>query len=172
MAYICKGRKSTAGNDHYHIFINSVAGISTIIRLGGLKPKDCRIVCSQSDEDTKERNEKKLPEGFSIQTTKDNICLFNFYTATCFEGQDISDPDGRTFIVSEGNKDHTKVDVTTTLLQICGRIRDSRYGTEINQYYSTSPYKNVSPEEFKASVMDELMAAEESAIIFNQIPEG
>lgn len=171
MAYICKSRKLRMGNDNYHIFINSVQGISTIIRLAGLKAGDCRIVCSQS-EDAKEKNEKKLPDGFTVQTTVNPVRLFNFYTATCFEGQDISDPNGRTFIVSEGNKDHTKIDISTTLLQICGRIRDSKYGTEINQYYSTSPYRDVSLDEFRASVMEELKAAEEAAAIFNQIPEG
>ena len=123
MARLCKSRANKGGEDNYHIFLNSVEGISRIAKLGGLKPEDCRIVCSQSD-DSKEKNQKKLGE-FKIQTTKDPVKTFNFYTSTCFEGQDIFDKVGRTFIVSEPNKDHTKMDVMTSLLQICGRIRDS-----------------------------------------------
>lgn len=171
MAYICKTRKANGGIDHFHIFINSVKGISIIIRLAGLKPEDCRIVCSQSGE-SKKNNENRLPEGYAIQTAKDPVKMFNFYTATCFEGQDISDPVGRIFIISDGNKDHTKIDITTTLLQICGRIRDSKYSTEIEQYYSTSPYKNVSMEEYKATVMKELIMAEDAARRYNELPEG
>lgn len=171
MAYICKTRKVNGGIDHFHIFINSVRGISVIIRLAGLKPEDCRIVCSQSGE-SKNNNENRLPEGYAIQTVNDDVKLFNFYTATCFEGQDILDPVGRIFIVSDGNKDHTKIDITTTLLQICGRIRDSKYSTEIEQYYSTSPYKNVSLEEHKATVMKELKMAEDAARQYNELPAG
>lgn len=51
----------------------------------------------------------------------------------------------------------------TSLLQICGRVRDSKYKTQINQYYATSDYKNVSLEEFKKSIEDNLMEAEEAA---------
>ena len=171
MAYICKTRKANGGTDHFHIFLNSVRGISVIIRLAGLKPEDCRIVCSQTG-DSKDKNENRLPEGYEIETANAPVKLFNFYTATCFEGQDILDPVGRTFIISDGNKDHTKIDITTTLLQICGRIRDSKYRTEIEQYYSTSSYKNISLEEYKATVMKELKMAEDAARQYNELPEG
>lgn len=142
MARICKGRVKHGGKDNYHIFLNSVQGISRIIRLAGLMPEDCRIVCSQS-EDSRNRNQNKLPLGFTIGSTTDPVKLFNFYTSTCFEGQDIFDENGRTFIVSEKYRDYTKMDIQTSLLQICGRIRDSKYRTEITQLYSFSKYKDL-----------------------------
>ena len=169
MARLCKSRASKGGDDHYHIFINSVEGIAKIIRLAGLNPSQCRIVCSQS-ENTKDGNQKKLGE-FEIKSTSDPVRLFNFYTSTCFEGQDIFDPIGRTFIVSEAYKDHTKMDVTTSLLQICGRVRDSKFRTEINQIYATSKYKDVTPEEFEATIRKKVEDAKHDAELFNEMAQ-
>ena len=151
MARLCKSRVKNGGDDNYHIFLNSVEGISKIIIRANLFPGDCRIVCSQSADSLKD-NLEKLPDGFVIQTTLDPVKTFNFYTSTCFEGQDIFDKYGRTFIVSEKHKDHTKVDVRTTLPQICGRIRDSRYKNEVTQIFSVSAYKEVTLEEYKESI--------------------
>ena len=161
MARLCKSRACKGGNDNYHIFINSVEGIAHICNLANLNPNDCRIVCSQSDG-SKDRNQKKLGI-YTIATNQDPVRMFNFYTSTCFEGQDIFDENGRTFIVSESRKDHTKVDVMTSLLQICGRVRDSKYKTEINQFYAESEYKDVSLEDFKKGIQEKLKEAEEAA---------
>lgn len=167
MARLCRSRTSKGGNDNYHIFINSVEGIAKIANLANLSPNDCRIVCSQSDG-SKEKNQKKLGI-YSISTNQDPVRTFNFYTSTCFEGQDIFDEQGRTFIVSEPRKDHTKVDVMTSLLQICGRVRDSIYKTEINQFYAESEYKDVSLEEFKKGIQEKMKDAEEAAMALDQV---
>lgn len=171
MAQRCKKRLKYGGDDNYHVFINSVEGISRIIRLADLSPKDCRIICSQSEGERKKRNQEKLPDGFKIESTLDKVKLFNFYTSTCFEGQDIMDENGRIFIVSEKYKDYTKMDISTTLVQICGRIRDSKYNTEINQYYATSKYKDVSFEKFMETVYRDLHAAENDAKEMNAMLE-
>ncbi len=142
-----------------------------IIRLAGLRPEQCRIICSQSNKDTKKKNQEKLGE-FQIQTTLHPVKLFNFYTSTCFEGCDIFDKDGRIFIVSEAHKDHTKMDVMTTLIQISGRIRDSKYNTEINQFYAQSEYKDVTLEEYKESIEKDIKEAEKFAEILDQAPAG
>ena len=57
----------------------------------------------------------------------------------------------------------------TSLLQICGRVRDSNYKTEINQFYAQSEYKDVSFEEFKKSIMSNLKEAEEAAELLDKI---
>ena len=170
MARLCKARANKGGDDNYHIFLNSVEGISRIVRLAGLKPEQCRIVCSQSDN-SKEKNQEKLGE-YKIETANDPVKMFNFYTSTCFEGQDIFDENGRTFIVSESYKNHTKMDVMTSLLQICGRIRDSKYKTEINQVYSESRYKDVSLEEFKASIQKNIEDADHDVELLNNLTQG
>lgn len=168
MARLCKSRVKNGGDDNYHIFLNSVEGISKIIRRANLFPEDCRIVCSQSADSLKD-NLEKLPDGFGIQTTLDPVKTFNFYTSTCFEGQDIFDKYGRTFIVSEKHKDHTKVDVRTTLPQICGRIRDSRYKNEVTQIFSVSAYKEVTLEEYKESIRMQVEKAEHDAELLNKL---
>lgn len=162
MARQCKARVKYGGEDNFHIFLNSVQGISRIIRLAGLLPEECRVVCSTS-ENNRGRNQDKLPTGFTIGSTIDPVKTFNFYTSTCFEGQDIYDENGRIFIVSEKYKDQTKMDIQTSLLQICGRIRDSKYKMEITQLYGSSRYKDVSPEEFKESLDKALVEAELNA---------
>ena len=170
MARLCKARVKNGGEDNYHIFLNSVEGIVRIIRLAALRPEDCRIVCSQSTQDIRDRNQKKLGN-YPISTNQDPVRLFNFYTSTCFEGQDILDPVGRTFIVSEPYKDHTKVDIMTTLPQICGRIRDSKYKYEINQFYAESEYKDVSLEEYKAYIEKRIQDAEHDAECLNNMTQ-
>ena len=169
VARLCKARLSKGGDDNYHIFLNSVDGILRIIRLAGLSPDDCRIVCSQSG-DSMVKNEKKLGS-YRIQKTTDPVKMFNFYTSTCFEGQDIYDEDGRTFIVSEPYKNHTKMDVTTTLPQICGRIRNSKYSNEINQIYANSQYRDVTPDEFKEKIRLKVENAEHDAECLNRMTQ-
>lgn len=170
MARLCKDRASKGGDDHYHIFINSVDGIARICRLADLNPANCRIVCSQG-KDSKDDNQKKLGI-YTIQTNQDPVRLFNFYTSTCFEGQDIFDKKGRTFIVSERYKAHTQLDVMTSLRQVCGRIRDSEYGLEINQFYADSIHKDITPEEYELAVLKDAKEAENFALILNATPEG
>lgn len=169
MARDCKARMKHGGEDNYHIFLNSVEGISKIIRLADLPADQCRVVCSQNQN---KDNQSILPPGFHIMTTNDQEKLFNFYTSTCFEGQDIYDERGRTFIVSEPYKDHTMMDIMTSLIQICGRIRDSKYKTEITQYYATSPYKEVTLEEYKESVKRQVEEAKINADSLNRTTGG
>lgn len=148
----------TGSDSNYHIFLNSVKDICKIIKKAGLTPDDVRIVCSPSNR------KENLPEGFSISSTTDPVKTINFYTSTCFEGQDIYDENGRTFIVSEACRQHTMIDISTTFLQICGRIRDSKYSFEITHLYSTSIYKDIgSEEEFNKMIKKHIEDAKESA---------
>ena len=97
----------------------------------------------------------------------------NFYTSTCFEGCDIFDPDGVTFIVSDGRKAHTLLDISTLFTQICGRIRDSRYKAQIVHVYSTTKYsKAVTLDEFVAATQRTLADAESYAAEINSLSEA
>ena len=80
-------------------------------------------------------------DGFPRSSTKDTVMRINLYTSTAFEGCDIYDRDGMTFIVSDTRKRHSLIDISTSMIQICGRVRDSRYG-EIVHLYDTLPYKD------------------------------
>jgi len=170
MASLCRARIKNGGETNNHIFLNSVRGISKIIRLADLSQSDVRIVCSKS-ENTERRNRSILPEGFDIETTTDPVKPINFYTSTCFEGQDIYDKNGCSYIVSDGFTDHTKIDISTSLIQICGRIRDTRYKNHITHIFATSRYKDVTLDEFKASIEKELAVAERDVALMSQLSE-
>ena len=70
------------------------------------------------------------------------------------------DENGVTFIVSDGNKSHTLLDISTLFTQICGRLRDSKYKGEIIHVYSTTKYsRDVTLDEFVAATKKTLQEA-------------
>ena len=118
-----------------HIFVNSVEFIAKVIDLAKLAPEQVKTVCSTSG-DNAEVNRRKLGKAYAIGQPSDPVRKINFYTSTCFEGCDLYDENGVTFIVSDGNKSHTLLDISTLFTQICGRLRDSKYKGEIIHVYS------------------------------------
>ena len=169
MAELC--RKRLKGDDigsNWHIFLNSVEGIDWIIRNAGLVPDNTRVVCSQSNG---KQNAAKL-HGFHISSTSDPVRMFNFYTSTAFEGCDIYDERGRTFIVSEPYKIHTMPDISTSFIQIAGRIRNSIYNGEVMHLYGTTGnHKTVSPDEFERVTWETVMKTEQDLEHINALSE-
>ena len=170
MAKLCRARSTNGGESNYHIFLNSVKGITKIIQLANLSPSEVRVVCSNG-EGTARRNKLILPAGFTIASTTDPVKPINFYTSTCFEGQDIYDKNGRTFIVSDSIANYTKIDISTSLIQICGRIRDSQYKNQVTQIYASSHYKNVSLAEFEDTIHRNIKEAEQNAAALDGLSE-
>lgn len=169
MAELC--RKRLKGEDigsNWHIFLNSVEGIGWIIRNAGLTPDNARVVCSQSNG---KQNAAKL-HGFHISSTSDPVRMFNLYTSTAFEGCDIYDDKGRTFIVSEPYKTYTMPDISTSFIQIAGRIRNSIYNGEvIHLYGTTGNHKTVSPEEFERVTWETVKKTEQDLEHINALSE-
>lgn len=142
-----------------HFFVNSVDFIAEAISKSNLKPDQVRVICSNNTSPGRGRksNQNKLGIEYQIATTTVPVKQINFYTSTCFEGCDIYDENGRTYIVSDKNKSHTLLDISTLIIQICGRIRDSHYKTEITHIFSETRYNNfTSYEEFKAFSQKEI----------------
>lgn len=122
-----------------------------MIDFAKLSPEQVKVVCSVSG-DNGECNQRKLGKDYPIGQPSDPVRKITFYTLTCFEGCDIYDENGVTFIVSDGNKSHTLLDVSTLFTQICGCLRDSKYKGEIIHVYSTTKYsREVTLDEFVAS---------------------
>ena len=169
MAELC--RKRLKGEDigsNWHIFLNSVEGIGWIIRNAGLTTENTRVVCSQSNG---KQNAAKL-HGFPISSTSDTVRMFNLYTSTAFEGCDIYDERGRTFIVSEPYKTHTMPDISTSFIQIAGRIRNSIYNGEvIHLYGTTGNHKTVSPDEFERVTWETVKKTEQDLEHINALSE-
>lgn len=117
-------------DDNYHIFLNSVKTITSLVKQLG--EHNCKIVCSKS---------QKLPDNLIISSTKDPVKKYNFYTSTAFEGQDIYDEKGRTFILSDTSISSTMMDISTLVVQICGRLRNSKYKNEATLILNTRTHR-------------------------------
>lgn len=116
-----------------HIFYNSVKEIVSVIKalkkLPNYDSSQVKVVCA--DNDYNNRAVKK--EGLDLLSKSLlNSRKINFYTSCVFEGADIYDKEGKTFIVVNNKRNSTKLCMTTLVPQICGRIRDSIYNSEIN----------------------------------------
>lgn len=172
--YIVKEcRKVLDGNLPYnlHIFVNSVEFIAKVIELAKLTPDQVKVVCSTSG-DNSENNQRKLGKGYPIDQPSDPVKKINFYTSTCFEGCDLYDENGVTFIVSDGNKAHTLLDISTLFTQICGRVRDSKYKREIIHVFSTTKYsREVTLDEYVAATQKTLKEAVQYAQEINTLSD-
>ena len=172
--YIVKECRKVLDNQlphNLHIFVNSVEFIAKVIDLAKLTPEQVKIVCSTSG-DNGENNQRKLGKDYPIGQPSDPVRKINFYTSTCFEGCDIYDENGVTFIVSDGRKAHTLVDISTLFTQICGRLRDSKYKGEIIHVFSTTKYsREVTLDEFVASTKKVLAEAVSYADEINKLSE-
>ena len=134
-----------------HIFVNSVYFISKVIKHYKLLPDDVKIVCANDDD-----NQTKIGKKYSIGKPLDPVKKVNFYTSTCFEGCDIYDENGKTYVISDGYRQNSLLDISTLFIQICGRIRNSRYNDIITYIFSPTRYDGgVTLDEFKQKCTDE-----------------
>lgn len=134
-----------------HIFYNSVTEIVSVLdKLKSLKdkqtgnslfsPNDIRVVCSSSSERNQKTFNRKLGSQWStIADITDPVRKINFYTSTAFEGADVLDEEGQTYIIINGAKDSTKVDFHVLVPQIVGRIRNTKYNEHINLLVGNLP---------------------------------
>jgi hypothetical protein len=112
-------------------------------------------------------NARKL-RGYRIGKPSDLPCKINFYTSTCFEGCDIFDEQGKTYVVSNGKNPNTLYDISTLFVQIIGRIRDSAYKDEVVHIFSNSGYKgDVSYSDFKSIVERECRISQTAVNEYN-----
>ena len=150
-----------------YFFVNSVRFIVSILKKTGIKPDDVRVICANTDE-----NRAKL-EGYNIGVPSDNPCKVNFLTATCFEGCDILDENGITFIVSDGKNANTLYDISTMFVQIIGRIRNSDYKDKVMHIFSNTQYKgNVTCDEYRMIVENEYHHVEQEIREYNTYAEN
>jgi len=138
-----------------HVFVNSVKMIVQIfksIKRFGIKTTDIRVVCAESDYNTK----TLAKEGLAIGTVDSTLRGINFYTSTAFEGCDISDVDGRSYVVVDANREHTTIDIYTTLPQIIGRIRDTKYKNQCTLIVDPSNKFFATLEEFEEGIREQI----------------
>lgn len=133
-----------------HIFVNSVDTIASIIKDCGLNNDNTRIIFSKSNE-----KYKNTCQGVTNGETTDPVRKINLYTSTCFEGCDLYDREGKSYIISDGRKASTLHDISTQIRQIAGRIRNTKYNTITHLYTTTRYNEDLSFEEYKKVVLKE-----------------
>lgn len=73
---------------------------------------------------------KQITKLYGVESFVDTINSpakkINFYTKSSWLGADVFDKQAQIYIVADGAKKYTLIDVSTSLIQILGRIRDSR----------------------------------------------
>lgn len=123
-------------------FYNSVEAITVIckrlIDSDVCSAKDIRIIAaSKNNEYIKRYGHPELTIGNTIDC-KDNPKPITFLTARAFEGCDIYQEDAVTYIIADGNKKHTRVEIHTKIPQIVNRVRNSKYKSVANLLYTSS----------------------------------
>jgi len=133
-----------------YLFVNSTEFIANILKnIDSLTEENCNLIYGKSSKVVFRIKRGVLP------CYKDGRILpkkINLLTSTAFEGTDIYDEEGRTVIVSDPSKAHTLLDISTTINQIAGRTRNSKYINEIMHYYKETRYNGVDIEEFKNTI--------------------
>lgn len=177
-------REEKGGNAY--LFYNSVKAIIKSIKTlkklyPELSPEDVKIICADNDNN-RYLISKFLGQswGISKPVEKDEdgeIITYpkkiTFLTATAFEGVDIYDEFGVTYIVSDGRKVHTKLDITTQVSQIVGRIRNSVYNDKINMLWTHSPIEDcITEKEYSDYLTKEEAEAKGMIEDFNKVTQG
>lgn len=154
-------KKSESENYNLHIFINSINTIRSIVKQ--IPTFDFRTICSKEAESNDIRSGGVL----RVDSINSPVRKLNFYTATAFEGVDIYDPIGKTIIVSDTHIAQTLVDISTLMIQICGRLRDSIYKDEVLFICNTSNHRYMKYKE-ESEFMSDSDKLRDEAIIFEQ----
>lgn len=146
------------GNAYF--FINSVKFIKEIVEECKLSNRNTRAIWS-------ENNDEVMRIENSSTTSKPK--KINFITSTCFDGVDLFDKEGVTYIISDGDRQHTLIDISTSFIQIAGRIRDSKYRDIIYHVYTNTRYSGLKTyEDFKRFSQEIIDEAPNTLLVLNR----
>jgi len=146
-----------------YIFINSLDTIDKVIKECDLDESNTRVIYSR-------HSERVLNNGIKRSKSSDIPKRINFLTSSAFEGCDIYDPEGRTIIVTDGARTHTLLDIEMQIVQIIGRIRDTKYTDEIYHIFSKRyNTEELSYQEYKTN-LDNKMDKAKGKMYFYTVP--
>lgn len=158
-----------------HVFINSVKDIVKItgklIKAKVEKPFNrINIVCADNDSN-QDYIHNELGISYNIATVGE-VKRINFYTSTAFEGSDIFDENARIYIAVTGAKNHTKINILTTLPQIIGRIRNIENNNYVKLIYSPDNKEyDISEEEYRQEINNLIRKADNVVKVYNKLED-
>ena len=128
------------GNAYF--FVNSTEFIKDVLKnIPELTSENCNLIYGTSSSAVFDIGRGTLPCHKDGRIAPKKI---NFLTSTVFEGADIYDENARTIVVSDPSKAQTFLDVSTTINQIIGRARNSKYNAEVTHLFKETRYESVS----------------------------
>lgn len=161
-----------------HIFLNSVISITDIMRKvkqaykGVDLEKQVKIVCAQRSEN-RAKIKQYLGTKYQIGFTTDIAKKVNSYTSTAFSGQDIFDKYALSYVIIDGRKDYSKVDITTTIPQIIGRVRDANIKNKLVMMYSADEFnKYLNIDTYEKQILGELSKAKDVVSDYKIVSEA
>lgn len=138
--------------EQLYIFFNSVTCIQQILSTLELDNSEVKICCAD-----RQRNRLLLGK-YEIESVSSPNKRINFFTKKGFQGCNLFTNNGLVIVASDGYKVNTLIDVSSTMEQIAGRIRENEHSHNIFRHilvHIFSTNKNVSDEEF-STFMQEL----------------
>ena len=163
---INKFRRGDYGNANAYFFVNSTNVIRKLIQGLNLTEKECRVIYSQSNT-----AKVGIPNS-TVEDSNKEPKKINFLTSTVFEGCDLFDPNGISIIISDGIYRNTLVDISTSVMQIAGRIRDSKYWNKIYHIYKTNKYtEGLSLEDYKKAIRKNIRECKICVKSYNNMEE-
>ena len=147
------------GNAYF--FYNSVEAIAQIanklIKAGLCTKDDIRVICADHNSTYLKKFVHPDMEIESVSTAPKKL---NFLTAKAFEGCDIYDEVGVTYVCADACKRHSRVEIHTKLPQIVNRIRNSIYNEEVYLLYTEFFIKvTISKKEFMKYIAEAIELA-------------
>lgn len=137
---------------HLFIYINSVTTAEQICRTLDLSQDDVKICCAN-----RQRN-RLLLNKYQIEPVSNPNKKINFFTSKGFQGCNLYTNNGLVIVGSDGRREQTLIDISTTLEQIAGRIRLSNDSQNVFRHilvhiYSTNNHI-MTDEEFNSFIED------------------
>lgn len=154
-----------------YIFVNSVSVIEKLVSGAELTRENCRVVYSKYNNRVISYRQGESKITIPNSTVEDTPKKINMLTSTVFEGCDILDSEGKTVILSDPFHKQTMLDISTSVNQIAGRIRNSRYIGEILHLFQESGYRELSYDKYKDHIKKETEMAEKVVEGYNSIAD-
>lgn len=108
-----------------HIFYNSVTEIKRAVLRADLQ--DCNIFCADDKDKANMLKLGELEKFFVPEPGEGLYKKINFYTCKYFEGWDLHDDNATMVLITDCNKAHTKIGVSSKGKQAIGRLRSDPY---------------------------------------------
>lgn len=157
---VCKQHIEGRLSGNAHIFINSVSMICGIVnklrRAGISNTTNTKIICADN-LDNRAFLKKHLGAEWQVPSQPNSGGVVIFYTSVAFEGSDVYDEDGVTYIGVDCSKNNTKLDMSLSVAQIVGRVRNSKYRGELKMLVSGMPLAATTTREEYDAVHDAML---------------